>query len=146
MLLAVSLSPLSNRCDCCFSLFPVLLIWYNTVQHHPDPVQHRTASPRIWYRIVQRQQYSSQGCTDGLYKYGPGPARAARLGRVGLPHRNCNCEENSHMAATPTHSWTPLCWHFRALAVAQNLRWSMPSRYCRSMHQVWCVNLIQILS
>ena len=119
-------------------------ILYHTEQYHPGLVQYRTASSRSCttsYNII-----ISRGCTNGLYKYGHGPARAARLGLVGLPYRICNCEENSHMASTSTHSRTSLCWHFRAMAVGQNLGWPMPSRYCRSMHQVWCVNLIQILS
>jgi hypothetical protein len=127
---AVSLSPLSSRCDCCFSLFSGSC---------KVPTSHSIIP--VLYNII-----ISRGCTNGLYKYGHGPARAARLGLVGLPYRNCNCEENSHMASTSTHSRTPFCWNFRAMAVAQNPRRPMPSRYCRSMHQVWCVNLIQILT
>ena len=50
---AVSLSPLSSRCDCCFSLFSgscwvptshsITPVSYSIPEHHPDLVQHRTA-------------------------------------------------------------------------------------------------------
>lgn len=56
-------------------------------------------------------------------------ASYARMG-VFRPAYGCrNRGENSHMASTPAHPRTALCWLFRVMAPAKDLRRPMPSRY-----------------